>query len=69
VLDREEQTIFLSQAPVDQDVEEVRRRTVQLTAAAVLAAVVVSVVLATADLRLALMPVAFVLGWLNLVGL
>ena len=51
------------------DAEFIRRRATTATAYALVAAVVAAVPFALAGDHLTLMPAAFILGWLNLVGL
>jgi hypothetical protein len=55
--------------PLDPTLERVRRRTARATATAVACMVPLAAALWTLQPRLALLPVAFILGWLNLVGL
>lgn len=60
---------FVDEAPLDAALARVRRRTAIVTATVAGGAVALGAALAAAGSHLALLPVAFVLGWLNLVGL
>ncbi|HEX8085343.1 MAG TPA: hypothetical protein VF529_13710 [Solirubrobacteraceae bacterium] len=60
---------LVHEAPLDAALARVRRRTAAATAAVAAGGVACGVVLVAFDPQLALLPVAFVLGWLNLVGL
>jgi hypothetical protein len=60
---------FVDEAPLDAALASVRRRTAVATAAVAAGAMSAAAALAAAEPVLALLPVAFVLGWLNLVGL
>jgi hypothetical protein len=61
--------VFVDAVPLDDELLGVRRRTAQVTAAVVVSGLAAVAALAAAESQLALLPVAFILGWLNLVGL
>ena len=61
--------VYVEDMPLDDAVDGTRRRAAQATGLLVVGASLVAVVAAGFHVQLALLPVAFILGWLNLVGL
>lgn len=60
---------FVDEAPLDAELARVRRLTAYATVATTCISLAAGLALATISPTLPLLPVAFLLGWLNLVGL